>query len=373
MSAAELYVGLLSGTSMDGADAALVSFDENHLRVLAGHSVGFPGDLYDAVSGLVVHPTHVPSLDQVGELDTRMGHFFADAALELLEREGIAASSVTAIGSHGQNIRHRPESAHPFTWQIGDPNVIVARTGITTVADFRRRDLALGGQGAPLMPAFHQAVFASPDENRAVINLGGIANVTILPRDGDVLGFDTGPGNALMDIWSQTKLRRRFDDDGGWAASGRVHPGLLERFLSDPFFRRIPPKSTGREYFNKRWIEDALFELTAWPSAEDIQATLLELSARSISQVIEAQAPETDRVLLCGGGVHNSRLVERLATLMPSHIVEPAHAHGVAPDWVEAAGFAWLARQTINGLPGNLPAVTGASDPAILGGVYRAR
>ncbi|MBA3564653.1 MAG: anhydro-N-acetylmuramic acid kinase [Gammaproteobacteria bacterium] len=373
MSPSELYMGLMSGTSMDGADAALVQFDEQGCRIVAGHGVPFPRDLYEAVSGLVAQPMSISSLDQLGELETRLGHFFADAALELLEGERVAASSVAAIGSHGQTIRHCPDFTHAFTWQLGDPNVIVARTRITTVADFRRRDLALGGQGAPLMPAFHKAVFSAAGEDRVVVNLGGMANVTILPREGEVLGFDTGPGNALMDIWSQAKRRKPFDEGGAWAASGRVHAGLLERFSDDPFFRKAPPKSTGREYFNKRWIENALFELTNWPSAEDIQATLLELTACSVSEVIADAAPKTERVLLCGGGVHNLRLVERLGELMPTRIVEPAEAHGIASDWVEAAGFAWLARQTLNGHPGNLPAVTGASRPAILGGIYRAR
>ncbi|MGH8496708.1 MAG: anhydro-N-acetylmuramic acid kinase [Gammaproteobacteria bacterium] len=372
MSPGELYLGLISGTSMDGADAALVSFDEGGCRVVAGHSTAFPADLYLTVSNLVAQPTSVPSLDQLGELDTRLGHFFADAALGLLEREAVDASSVIAIGSHGQNIRHCPELAHPFTWQLGDPNVIVARTGITTVADFRRRDVALGGQGAPLMPGFHKAVFAAANEERAVVNLGGMANVTILPRAGDVLGFDTGPGNALMDIWSQAKRRKPFDEGGAWASQGRVHAGLLERFLDDPFFRKAPPKSTGREYFNKRWIENGLFELTNWPSAEDVQATLLELTARSISDVISGTAPGTERVLLCGGGVHNRRLFERLIELMPGRIVQPADEHGLASDWVEAAGFAWLARQTLSGKAGNITAVTGARRPSILGGVYRA-
>lgn len=372
MSPGEFYMGLISGTSMDGADAALVQFEKEGCRVVAGHSLAFPPDLYETVSGLVAQPMSVASLDQIGELETRLGHFFADAALELLEREGVAASSVTAIGSHGQNIRHCPDLAQSFTWQLGDPNVIVARTGITTVADFRRRDVALGGQGAPLMPAFHKAVFSSPTEDRAVVNLGGMANVTILPREGDVLGFDTGPGNALMDIWSQAKRRKPFDEDGDWAAQGRVHAGLLERFLDDPFFRKAPPKSTGREYFNKRWIENGLLEMTNWPSAEDIQATLLELTARTVSEVIAAAAPKTRRVLLCGGGVRNRRLFERLGGLMSERIVERAEEQGLASDWVEAAGFAWLARQTMNGRPGNLTAVTGARRPAILGGIYRA-
>lgn len=372
MSPGELYIGLISGTSMDGADAALVRFDEDGCRVLAALSDAFPPDLHEAVTGIVAQPDAVSSLDGLGMLETRLGHFFADAALGLLEREGLDPASITAIGSHGQTIRHCPDLEHAFTWQAGDPNVIVARTGITTVADFRRRDVALGGQAAPLMPGFHKAVFGSPEEHRAVVNLGGMANVTILPREGDVLGFDTGPGNALMDIWSQAKRRKPFDEDGAWAAQGRVHAGLLERFLDDPFFRKAPPKSTGREYFNKRWIENGLLELTNWPSPEDIQATLLELSARSISDVIADAAPVTERVLLCGGGVHNRRLFERLVELMPGRAVEPAEAHGLASDWVEAAGFAWLARQTLKGRTGNLTAVTGASRPAILGGIYRA-
>ena len=368
----ELYLGLISGTSMDGADAALVQFDDAGCRVLAGHGSAFPPEVLEALSSVVARPMSVVSLDQLGQLETRLGHFFADTALALLEREGLAPGDVTAIGSHGQTIRHCPDLAPAFTWQIGDPNVVAARTGITTVADFRRRDLALGGQGAPLMPGFHKAVFSSAAEDRVVVNLGGMANVTILPREGVVQGFDTGPGNALMDIWSQARRRRPFDEDGNWARSGCVHSGLLERFRQDPFFAKPPPKSTGREYFNKLWIEDALLDMTIWPSPQDIQATLLELTARSIADVIASAAAEARRVLVCGGGVHNTFLLQRLVELMPDRSVESTQAHGIDPDWVEAAGFAWLARQTLNGRAGNLTTVTGARAPAVLGAIYSA-
>jgi anhydro-N-acetylmuramic acid kinase len=368
----ELYLGLISGTSMDGADAALLQFDRAGCRVLAGDSGTFPPEVLEALSSVVARPMSVVSLDQLGELDTRLGHFFADTALALLEREGLAPGSVSAIGSHGQTIRHCPDLPQAFTWQIGDPNIIAARTGITTVADFRRRDLALGGQGAPLMPGFHKAVFSSATEDRVVVNLGGMANVTILPREGDVLGFDTGPGNALMDIWSQTRRRRPFDEGGAWAQSGRVHAGLLERFRNDPFFAKAPPKSTGREYFNKHWIEDALLDMTTWPSPEDIQATLLELTASSVADVIVSAATNARRVLVCGGGVRNDFLLQRLVELMPGRSIESTLAHGIDPDWVEAAGFAWLARQTLNNRPGNLTTVTGAREQAVLGAIYSA-
>jgi len=299
---------------------------------------------------------------------------------ELLAVAGVDARDVVAIGSHGQTIRHRPAGAaydgqHPFTWQIGDGNVIAERTGITTVADFRRRDVAAGGHGAPLLPALHAALLRSPDESRAVLNLGGIANLTLLPRasqdsPGDVRGFDTGPANALLDAWCERHTGARFDADGAFAARGRVDDGLLAQLLADHWFAQPPPKSTGREQFHLDWLQARLGQASRAP--EDVQATLLELTAATIADALRATQPGTTRVLACGGGVHNPRLLERIAARLPGVVVESTAVHGVDPDFVEAMGFAWLARQTLASRPGNLPSVTGARAPRVLGAIHPA-
>ncbi|MEJ7747594.1 MAG: anhydro-N-acetylmuramic acid kinase, partial [Luteimonas sp.] len=273
-------------------------------------------------------------------------------------------------GSHGQTVRHRPDAQHPFTWQLGDGNVIAERTGITTVADFRRRDVAAGGHGAPLMPAFHAAMLHSPDEDRAVLNLGGIANFTLLPRVGDVRGFDTGPANALLDAWCAQHSGQAFDAGGAFAASGRIDESLLARLLDNPWFALPPPKSTGREQFHLRWVQAQLGD--ARIGAADVQATLLELSAATVADALRATQSSTRRVLVCGGGVHNPLLLERIGARLPGVIVESTAAHGLDPDFVEAMGFAWLARETLAGRPGNLPSVTGATGSRVLGAVYPA-
>ena len=365
----ELYVGLISGTSVDAVDAALVAIDGDNFRILETHSEDFPEAVANDVQALVRSPGTI-NIDDFGELDTEVGEVFALATRRLLEAAATDASAVRAIGSHGQTIRHHPEGTSPFSLQIGDPNVIACRTGITTVADFRRRDIALGGQGAPLVPAFHAATFHDPGELRVILNIGGIANITVLPADGAVFGFDTGPGNCLMDIWIQREQEKAYDDDGQWAASGTVASDLVAQMLGDRYFRRIPPKSTGREHFNYRWLENALNDAATRPEPVDVQASLLELSARSITESIERHAADCARVLVCGGGVHNSELMRRVTSLLPTCSLETTAAYGVDPDWVEAAAFAWLARSTMHSLPGNLPAVTGARRPCILGGVY---
>ena len=303
-------------------------------------------------------------LDELGALDTAIGHAFADAALALLTEAGVAPEAVRAIGSHGQTLRHRPKPPHRFTLQVGDPNVIAERTGIDVVADFRRRDVAAGGEGAPLMPAFHEAVLGHPDETRAVLNLGGIGNLTLLAPGTPVRGFDTGPANGLMDAWCLRHTGRAFDANGNWGATGRVLPALLERCLSEPWLALPPPKSSGRDQFHIDWLGARLAgdEATA-----DVQATLAELSARSITQALQVTQPATTRVVVCGGGVHNALLMQRLAALMPSVRVESSAAFGIDPDAVEAAGFAWLAWQTLHGLAGSRPEVTGASGPRVLG------
>ncbi|MGD8546354.1 MAG: anhydro-N-acetylmuramic acid kinase [Thiohalophilus sp.] len=365
------YIGLISGTSMDGIDAALVAFDDRP-QVVAWHSHPLPEEVRQQLYQL-----QTPGQDELARamaLDVTLGRLFAEAVGELLDKAGLKSSEITAIGSHGQTLRHSPDGPTPTTWQIGDPNLIAELTGITTVADLRRRDMAAGGQGAPLVPAFHADVFSDPEHNRAVLNIGGIANLTLLPAEParPVTGFDTGPGNGLMDAWINREQNQAYDRDGEWAASGHVHPGLLERLMNDPYFTRTPPKSTGREYFNLAWLEPQLAAF-ANLAARDIQATLCELTARTIADALQASMATVEEILVCGGGVHNRHLWQRLEELVtPASLASTAEA-GIDPDQVEAAAFAWLAKQTLAGRPGNLTEVTGASHPVVLGAIYPGR
>ncbi|GAA0710644.1 anhydro-N-acetylmuramic acid kinase [Dokdonella soli] len=364
---ASLYLGLISGTSADGIDAALVRF-EPRLQVIAAQTMPYPDSLRERVLALATSRAAI-TLDDYGRLDVEIGEHFADTAQALLRAAGIGPSAVSAIGSHGQTVRHRPHGALPFTLQIGDPSVIAERTGILTVADFRRADLAAGGQGAPLLPALHAAVFADPAVPRAILNLGGIANVTVLCASHDVLGFDTGPANCLLDAWAARHLGTPRDDNGAWARSGRVDTTLLARWLDDPYFAAVPPKSTGREVFNLDWLDA---RLPAGLAPADVQATLLALSARSIVDALRAHGRGAREVYACGGGVHNPMLMDALRSELPDVRVDTTAMLGLDPDYVEAAGFAWLARARLSGEPGNLPAVTGARGPRLLGAVYPA-
>lgn len=372
MTGPDLFLGLMSGTSADGIDAALVRFDDRdgrlHAALLHGRTHAWRDDLRARLVELG-QGGDPASLDELGQLDVQVGRAFADAANALLAEAGIAAARVRAIGSHGQTVRHRPALAHPFTMQIGDASVIAEATGIPTVADFRRRDVAAGGQGAPLLPALHAALLGDEREVRAVLNLGGIGNLTLLPVAGEVRGFDTGPANALMDAWCQRHTGAAYDKDGAFAAAGRIDEALLSRLLAEPWFALPPPRSTGREQFHLDWLAT---RLRGVESAVDVQATLLALTVRSIADALQATQPGTRRLLACGGGVHNPVLMAALAAAIPDAVVESTAAHGVDPDYIEAMGFAWLARQTLLGLPGNLPAVTGARGPRVLGAVYPA-
>ena len=381
---ANLYLGLISGTSADGIDAALVEFDGPAgagtltARLVFGRTYPWQPVLRAQLVELGQQSAQV-SLDAVAELDVRIGLAFADAALQALADSGLAAADVAAIGSHGQTLRHRPEArpgdgAAPYTLQLGDPNTIAERTGIRTVADFRRRDVAAGGHGAPLLPALHAALLQSTAEDRAVLNLGGIANLTLLPRaaasdQGEVRGFDTGPANGLMDAWCLRHRGEAFDRDGAFAAAGQVDDALLARLRAEPWFALPPPKSTGRDQFHLGWVES---QLRGNEVPQDVQATLLALSARTVADALRATQPSTARVIACGGGVHNRALMAALADALPGCVVESSAAHGLDPDAVEAMGFAWLARQTLHGLPGNLPSVSGAKGPRVLGGIYPA-
>ncbi|MGH8398861.1 MAG: anhydro-N-acetylmuramic acid kinase [Gammaproteobacteria bacterium] len=364
----EYFIGLMSGTSSDGVDAALVEFKPvPHLH--SSHFLPYPEMLRTELLDFAAGRYQNDAIDQFGRMDSALGELFAQAALSVLEQSRLSNQDIRAIGNHGQTVRHHPGGSHPFSLQIADPNIIVARTGITTVADFRRRDMALGGQGAPLVPAFHHAVFADPGETRAVVNIGGIANLTLLPaQDGTVSGFDTGPGNLLMDAWSREYLHTPHDENGAFAASGNVDEVLLRALLADNYFQRPPPKSTGREYFSQYWLGMAFRDRKL--SAADVMATLCELTARSIADAVSHQSPPVNRVLLCGGGVHNTHLVKRLKALLPGCDLSITNEFGIAPDWVEAMAFAWLARETLARRPGNLPAVTGARSAAVLGAIY---
>jgi anhydro-N-acetylmuramic acid kinase len=358
----ELYIGLMSGTSADGIDAALVDLAKAQPKLIATHYQEFTPQLRREI--LALCQAGPDEINRMGELDVKLGKAFASMVKTLLENSKTKASSIQAIGSHGQTIRHNP--AKHFSYQIGDPNIIAAETGITTAADFRRRDMALGGQGAPLVPAFHQAIFNKKNTNRSIINIGGIANVTLLTSAGLVFGFDTGPGNSLLDAWTEKYLNQSHDDKGEWAAKGKVHLDILNNLLNDPFFKLPPPKSTGREYFNLPWLQKYLPH-TIKPI--DVQATLVELTAQTIIDAI-SQHVSHGEILVCGGGVHNDFLMSRLNNLGSNFVIKSTIEEGVDPDWVEAIAFAWFAKQTLKKKPASIPAVTGSERPALLGGIY---
>ncbi len=363
-----LYLGLISGTSADGIDAALVECAGTGVRLLGARTDVYDAPLRREVLALAQGEAAF-DLDALGRLDVRLGEAFAASALALLKQTGVAPRTVRAIGSHGQTVRHRPQGAHPFTLQLGDPSVIAERTGIPTVADFRRADMAAGGQGAPLLPVLHAALLAAPGEPRAVLNLGGIANLTLLDGAGGVRGFDTGPANALLDAWCARHTGAAHDAGGALAAAGRADAALLAALLADPYFAAPPPKSTGREHFHLRWLDARIAGRDL--AAADVQATLLALTVRSIAGALAAHAPDTRLLWVCGGGVHNPVLLAALRRAVSCPLRSTAEA-GVDPDFIEAMAFAWLARQRLLELPGNLPSVTGARAPRVLGAVHAA-
>lgn len=367
MAEPERYIGLMSGTSIDAVDAVLVEFTASSPRITTAYSQAIPPGLHSDILSLCLPGSD--TLDLLGRTDQALAILFADTALALLTKAGLEPGQITAIGSHGQTVRHRPNNDYPFTLQIADPNLIAARTGITTVADFRRKDMALGGQGAPLVPAFHRAVFHHSQHNRAIVNIGGIANVTWIPANGAVIGFDTGPGNCLMDQWIRQHSGQPYDDDGQWAAAGSVDQQLLDALMSHPFIPRSSPKSTGREEFNLPWLNSVLGTITPILAPVDIQATLALFTARTIAQGLAAlpdnQLP--DEIYVCGGGVHNRHLMGLLAEILGPTPLHSTAAAGIDPGHVEGAAFAWLARQTLHRLPGSLASVTGASRDAVLG------
>lgn len=367
-----LYIGLISGTSMDAVDAVLVSHAAHPPKVLAARTHPIPDELGRSLQALTVD--RVADVAEIWRLDARIGALFAEAVTGLLQHAGVAAADVSAIGSHGQTVYHGPTDDPPVTIQLGDPNVIAERTGITTVADFRRRDMAAGGQGAPLAPAFHRAVFHEPGVARAIVNIGGIANVTVLDKspDAPVMGFDTGPGNTLMDLWCRQHRGTAMDRDGEWASGGEILPALLESLLDDPYFPAPPPKSTGREYFNLEWAAPRIDAVSKEADPQDVQRTLLEVTAVSIARAIKEHAPATGQILVCGGGAHNPVLMQALAQNAGGIPVQPTTVAGFDPKWIEAVAFSWFARQTMDGQPSNLPSVTGARHPVVMGGIYLA-
>ncbi|MDP3857068.1 MAG: anhydro-N-acetylmuramic acid kinase [Stagnimonas sp.] len=369
MSTRERFVGLMSGTSADGVDAVVAVFENGRYSGLQGaFHLDYPAALRSRLIAIGSSENTALSLKELASLDAQVADSFAEAALSVLRSAGLAPDDISAIGSHGQTIFHDPRGAQS-SLQIGDPNRISARTGRPVVADFRRADIALGGEGAPLVPAFHHAVF-SATEPRTIVNIGGIANVTWLPgpETSSVRGFDCGPGNGLMDAWIQKQRGSPYDEDGRLAASGRPRDKLVAAWLTDPYFAAAPPKSTGRAQFNLDWAQRTAGESLDKLPVADVQSSFCELSARSI---IDSLAPGSRRALVCGGGARNLHLLERLQTLAPAVRFETTDGYGLPPEWVEAAAFAWLARRRLLGETGNLPAVTGAQCATPLGAIYQ--
>ncbi len=353
----ELYIGIMSGTSLDGVDVVLCEIDTSSCELVS--SLEYPLSL-ELKTDILTMIEGKSSLEAVGEIDHRLGLLFTQAVSALLIRENIDAKNIKAIGLHGQTLWHEPTGEYPFSMQLGDPNILTAKTGIPVVADFRRKDVALGGQGAPFAPAFHEFIFSNINTSVSIVNIGGMANITVI--DEKLIGYDTGCGNVLMDMWIAQNEGVSYDKDGEWAKSGSVDYALLDRMMSDDYFEQPYPKSTGREKFNKAWLQGYLAGKTHNP--EDVQRTLLELTALSISN--EVLRFNRDVVLLCGGGAKNSFLVERIKVLMPN--VEVAIASNA--DMIEAMTFAWLAYKRVHKEVVNLKDVTGASDNAVLGGLY---
>ncbi|WP_372747666.1 anhydro-N-acetylmuramic acid kinase [Litorivivens sp.] len=370
-----LYIGIMSGTSLDGVDTLLCEIgDDGAPRYLHHLNTPFPAELQTTLRQLCQPGNN--EIELLGRADRALATLYADSVKQLLASASLNAPQIEAIGCHGQTIRHRPPTPEQaastaFTLQIGDPNTLAARTGICVVADFRRRDIAEGGQGAPLAPAFHRAVFASPTHDRAVINIGGMANLTLLPVNGPCTGFDTGPGNVLMDGWIKQHNGQAFDDRGLFAASGKVDAPLLDQLLSHPYFaNRQGPRSTGREDFDLKQLIAIIDQTDRDIAPENVQATLLELTAQSIARPLLALSPGPNEIYVCGGGAFNTALMQRLESLLhPAQIASTASL-GADPQHVEGLAFAWLAYRRLRGLSGNLPSVTGAAREVPLGAVF---
>ena len=355
----KLYIGVMSGTSLDGIDISLCEIDNNSIKEIHSSAYPFPSELkeeiLEAISGQI-------TLEQLGTLDHKLGLLYAKTLTSFLQKYALRSESICAIGLHGQTLWHAPESANPFTMQLGDPNLVVAATNIKVVADFRRADMANGGQGAPFAPAFHRAIFG--EKNCAVLNIGGMANITLLGEE--YLGFDSGCGNVLLDYWAMQSLGVPYDKEGAFATSGEVIEELLEAMLVDPYFAKKPPKSTGREYFNSTWLANTMPLFSSYKDA-DVQRTLLELTAKSIANDINRYS--VDEIIAYGGGVHNSFLMQRLTQLCKAKIVLSNH-YGINAEFMEAMVFAWFAHKRINNEAIDLRTITGARKNSLLGAIY---
>ena len=365
------YIGLMSGTSVDGIDAVLVKDENGILSMCDNYSMNFPDDLKEDIINLL--KTFQIHLQKLGEIDHRLGACYAEAVCNLLDKASVNPDEVIAVGCHGQTVFHDPRGKYPFTMQIGDANLIAAKTGITTVNDFRRMDVAFGGDGAPLAPAFHKGYMSSDNERRVILNLGGIANISILDSSiKDVIGFDTGPANCLMDLWIQQCKDKKFDLNGDWAASGSIDERLLDELMKNYYFSLPAPKSTGKELFNLGWLNSIL---PGFPDIkeENVQATLCDLTAKSISNAVLRYSPDAEAVYSCGGGAYNKFLQERLGHYLPGVKISITDELGVPVQWVESIAFAWLTKQRIEKKPGNLPSVTGACKETLLGAVYQSK
>lgn len=360
-----LYIGILSGTSMDSIDTALVEVKRNRLKLVETYSHLIEDELRNEIAALCYPGEN--AIQRMGTLDVKLGRLFSHCVKQLLDKAHVKPKQIAAIGSHGQNIRHMPNEKFPFTIQIGDPNIIAAETGITTIADFRRRDIALGGQGAPLTPAFHNFLFQKFSGTQWVINIGGITNITLLKEDSPIIGFDTGPGNTLMDAWCLQHRGQRYDKSGQFAKSGAVDQKLLQLMLEDPYFSKEPPKSTGLEYFNLKWLTKLLRDTGEHLASNDVQATLVELTAITIANAVNKETSK--HIWICGGGAKNTFLMDRLQNHCKARILS-TDAMGIPVDWIEACAFAWFAHQTQHRQPCNIPSVTGASSESILGAIF---
>jgi len=371
VSASELYIGLMSGTSLDGIDGVLADFSGPRLVVTHHASAPFAPELRAELMALNTSGTD--ELHRAALAGNALSQAYAQVVQTLLEQSGLPSALIRAIGAHGQTVRHRPQEFDQtgYTLQLGNPALLAERTGITVVADFRSRDVAAGGQGAPLVPAFHQGAFGRAGETVLILNIGGISNLSVLGGDGTVLGFDCGPGNTLMDYWCQQHTGQPYDAGGAWASSGKVVPALLASLLDEPFLRKAPPKSTGRDLFNPSWLAGHL-QGQGPADPADVQATLTEFTARACAMSVKSYEFNSKLLAVCGGGALNTYLMQRLQSTCPQVQVTSTDALGMPPLQVEAAAFAWLARQALLGLPGNLPRVTGAAGPRVLGAVYSA-
>lgn len=359
------YIGIMSGTSLDGVDAVLADFSEPSPQLLKSHFLPYDARMRSQL--LALHHTGNDELHRAAMMSNALSVLYASAVNDLLKMSSLVPEDVIAVGCHGQTIRHCPEVEKNYTIQLVNAALLAELTAVTVVADFRSRDIAAGGQGAPLVPAFHQAIFMRPECNRVILNIGGISNITRLEPTKAVIGFDCGPGNLLMDAWCLRHTGRSYDQGGEWASSGEMIPILLEKLLAHPFFSVPAPKSTGRDLFNMTWLDQYLI---GDEKPEDVQATLLQLTVQTIADSILDHCPNAEEIYVCGGGAHNGLLMSRLSKVLSEKSVGLTDQLGVDADWVEAYAFAWLAQQTIMGLPSNLPVVTGAKGDRVLGAIY---